>query len=202
MREFHRYFSKINVEQPILDCPWVSVKRSNTQTGKVWRLVFAHYLTGAENTDNHHIFADTLDANGQLLQHPQASIGWTWDGRRDDEPAPPVSFDKQPPEPLANLPMFQGQHISMWLEGAYDSDVVSNLRSDPPTADEPGNKTFHKSIYLIFQLLDASATHTEPGDNGGTGDSDLAKRVAALEKAAADVEYRLKLVENFIGAKG
>lgn len=152
------YLTRTNKDRPNIDAPWIGLERSSAEIGKIWRCVLIHHLTGEENAGRHNVFVDLLDSNGALITKPAASLGWTWEGRGQNEPAPPKAFDKTGNEPAANLDIYKGQHVTAWVIALEDSDRVTNLRSDPPSGeDDHGNSLFHHSYYLVFQLLDAVA---------------------------------------------
>lgn len=178
------YLSKVNQTEPNLDAPWVKVLKIDASLGqKVWRCVLIHHLTGAENGGNHHVYVDLIDDSGKPLVNPSQMLGWTWVGKRDDEPANDVRFDKAPPEPGANINLGKGQIASVWIKGGL-SDVVMGLRTDPPVADEPGNSTFHHSTYVVFQRVMGGLKPPTPQPlTLEERFSALEKRVLALEKS-------------------
>jgi hypothetical protein len=93
-----------------------------------------------ENRGNHHIYLEALDESGQRVQGPCGWAGWSWEGRRADEPANPVPLDKPDSEPAGNIAMFKGQIVSIWMNGlagdATDkSDRLENIHTNHP--DEP-----------------------------------------------------------------
>ena len=145
--------SRANPTDPNLDAPWAHVLKIDASLGQqVWRCVLIHHLTGIENGGNHHVYVDLIDSDGKPLVNPPQMLGWTWVGKRGDEPANDVRFDKAPPEPGANIPLGKGQVASVWIRGGL-SDVVAGLRTDPSVDDEPGNSTFHHSTYVVFQRV-------------------------------------------------
>lgn len=130
-----------------------------------WQVIGVHHLQPDENRSNHHVYFEVLDENGQRITSPTAWIGWTWEGRRPEEPANPVPVDKPAAEPGSNLPVFKGQTVSVWMnglarDGADKSDRVENLHTNH--ADEPMsdgalfNTIGHHSFYVVFQRTQKS----------------------------------------------
>lgn len=114
-----------------------------------------HHLTADENQGRHHVYVDLVDGAGRLLRSLPLSdirIGWTWEGRRPDEQAPPVALDKSLDEPAGNVPIYKGMKISIWLEqgGQRVSDVVSGLHGLVEDVGS-GNTWHHNSFYVIFR---------------------------------------------------
>jgi hypothetical protein len=116
-----------------------------------WQAVYIHHLTPDENRGKHNIFVDLLDEAGKPLTATAMRLGYTWEGRRSDELAPAPALDKQPTEPLGNLPIEKKQRISCWLEenGRRVSDVVRGLHTELPDQGT-GNTWGHHSYYVIF----------------------------------------------------
>src|SRR5690606_10517432 len=86
----------------------------------------------------------------------------TWEGRRDDEPAPPKSLDKPDNEPAGSLDVYKGQIITAWLEGdGLPSERVTGLHTDHgdevASDGSNGNMRFHHSFHVIFQRARAAA---------------------------------------------
>lgn len=144
------YLPHLSLTQPNLDAPWVHIQ-SVVTAKPCWRCVLVHHLTPEENGNNHHVYVDVLGTNGQWLADLSSlRLGWTWVGKRADEPAPDKLFDKQPSEPATNLDLYKGQIAFIWIKDNYPSDVVAGLRTDLP-----GGDLFHHSHYVVFQLVDA-----------------------------------------------
>lgn len=161
MLNLHSYFSEISLEQPNLSCLWTTIRRSETDTGKVWRCVLVHHLTGDENKGVYAVYVDLIDAKCMVVQKPQATLGWTWNQR--DHPikqGPSVAFDKQPPEPLCQLSVSHGQHINIWIEGEYESDTIGNIDTEIKGVPPDPNTIYYNAYYIVFMLLDATDSKT------------------------------------------
>ena len=125
-----------------------------------WRVIGIHHLIPDENRSNHHTYLEALDETGQRVRNPNPWAGWSWEGRRPDESAPPIELDKPASEPAANIPMSKGQKVMAHINGlrrdANDlSDQVEGMHTVHP--DERGphgeiwNSIGHHSFYIVFQ---------------------------------------------------
>ena len=130
---------------------YVRVERATAPTA--WRAILVYHLLPHQNGNQHNIFVDVLDTGGRWADTSGMSVGWTWDGRRDDEKIDPRPFEKRPPEPRAQVDLHKGQITSVWLNdpNGWPSDKVHGLRSD--VADVPGNNLYHNSFGVLFQLM-------------------------------------------------
>lgn len=116
-----------------------------------WELIDARHLPGAENQGKHHVYVYVWDEGGRRATNPNLRIGWTWEGRRPDEDAPPATLDKREGEPHGNVPIERGQVLSVWIEGdELLSDVVYGMHTKWGQ-DSPGNSLFHHSFELHFR---------------------------------------------------
>lgn len=145
----------------------------------VYRAVSVRRLSAKENHGNHHVYVDALDTDGRRV--PGLKIGFTWVGRKDDEPAPPAAMDKQPGEAMGNLPIFWGQVVDVWLEGQA-SDKVTGLHTVYPS-DGEGNGSGHHSFKVVFQLEQQGVTPApEPASpNNSSKDAEQDARLAKIE---------------------
>jgi hypothetical protein len=137
-----------------------------------WKIVGVRHLSPDENRGKHNIFVDAIDETGQRVRSPDLRIAYTWEGRRDDEPAPPRPLDKPDNEPAGNLDVYKGQIVTAWLQGdGLPSDRVAGLHTDHD--DEPasdggnGNTRFHHSFHVLFQWAQKAAVPVAP-DGGQT----------------------------------
>ena len=126
-----------------------------------WRVVGCWHLSGEQNQGKHNIYVDLLDGDGNLLAPPiPYLLAFDWGGMRQDEKPQPVQFDKRPPEPAANVPVWTGR-VRVWIEGGQPaSDRVSDLSTDFPGAG--GNSYGHHSYYVVFQETEATTAPIEP----------------------------------------
>lgn len=136
-----------------------------------WKALGVYHLLPQENLGNHHVYLEVLDEAGQRIQSPVVWAGWTWEGRKPAEPAPPIPLDKPLNEAAGNLAMFKGQNVSIWIQGlapnANDaSDRVENLYILHPDERSPegvlGNSIGHHSFYIVFQRTRKDAQTTPP----------------------------------------
>jgi hypothetical protein len=110
-----------------------------------WRLIGIRQLTVAESSSNQYLYIDLVDKNGQPIRGATPFIAWTWEGRRSNEPAPPIRPDKSPQEAASNIGLGTGQKITVWIQdGSLLSDGVVNLQA-APAGSSP------RSFYLLFQ---------------------------------------------------
>lgn len=128
---------------------------SFSQTNSAYRVALITHLPGNVNQGNHCVYLDVLDGDGRPLSNPPLHIGYTWEGRGNDEAAPPQPLDKGPLDWSAgNVVLYKGMVASVWLQDGdrMVSDVVSGLRSDI-SADDPatGNSLYHHSFYVVFR---------------------------------------------------
>lgn len=144
--------------------------------GKLWRVVCVHHLTPEENGNNHNVYADLLDENGNFIDRPQERMHYGWAGQRADEVSPPVAFDKSGDEPRTNMSVFKGAVFEVFLESQYPSDLVKGLTTDLPDEGEY-NRRFHHSYYIIWQLqnievIAADNDDEDQGNNNSSGNAD------------------------------
>ena len=111
-----------------------------------WKIIGIHHLMPKENDGKNNLFMEALDENGQRVKQKAA---WTWEGRRPDEAAPPISLDQPETGPAGTLAVWINQTISAWIEHEY-SDAITNVHTRHP--NEPiGNTTGHHSFYVVWQ---------------------------------------------------
>lgn len=149
------------------NAPWVTVQEG---VGG-WRVAYVYHLMPAENGMNHVVYVDLVDERGGVVTKAALRLGHTWEGRRDDEPAPSVALEKPPTEPLGNLPIQRGQKLTVWLEdatGARISDAVQGLHAVLPS-DGEGNDWHHHSYYVVFQKRPAASSGGGDKTNGSNG---------------------------------
>lgn len=130
---------------------------------ELWRLVGVRQLTAAESGSNQYVYVDLVDQNGQPVRGAAPLIAWTWEGRRANEPAPPIRPDKPVHEAAGNIGLGAGQKISVWIQdGNSLSDSAANLQAAPsrPTA---GGDAGPRSFYLLFQRQSVSPQPPAPG---------------------------------------
>lgn len=173
---------------PISDAPTVSF----SSTSFAYELALVAHLPGELNGGNHHAYVDVLGDDGQPLINPPLRIGYTWEGRRNDEDAPPVELDKGPNDPAAgNIPIGKGMNMVLWLQDAGPlivSDIVSGLQTATPDTDPAtGNSRFHHSFYIVFRKR---RTVVQPPTPQPVTLETLAADVAALKRRIAVLEAR------------
>ena len=193
-RFFTAYQTRIPATGVVIEADGVHVAPSTAP----YRVALVAHLPGNLNLGNHHIYVDVLDYNERLAVNPPLKIGWTWVGRKDDEPAPCQSLDKTSPADSAsgNIALGKGQTASVWLQ---DGDtVISNVVSGLSTAisnDDPatGNSIFHNSFYVVFApRFDEVTEPTSPP-------IDCAECQRQLTELRTRLDAITKLVNSWIG---
>ena len=58
--------------------------------------------------DNHHVYVDVCDADGNDLRSPQLKIEYEWEGMQPHEKPAPVPLDKPVGEHAGNFPLNPG----------------------------------------------------------------------------------------------
>lgn len=165
-----------------------------------FRCIGVHHLTPGENAGKHHVFLDVLNEQGQRMH--QAQIEWTWQGRRLEEPAPPVTIDKPDTEPGTNIPINWAQTITLSILNQR-SDAVTNLHtrhSDESSPDAEngtvpapgGNTRGHHSFYVVFQHQSGDGAPTPPP---APGCEELLIRIAEL---AATLDVTVAKLQEII----
>lgn len=118
-----------------------------------WRVRRVRHLSGRENGGKHNIYVYAYDQKGMRVDAGKFRLGWTWEGRRPNEEAPPKRFDKPLDEAHANVDMYWGQKVAVWVEGqSIDSDVVEGMHTAHDD-EAPGNSRGHHSFEVIFELF-------------------------------------------------
>jgi hypothetical protein len=165
--DFKKY---VNLERPLANvgAQNCAIERAKTD-GYAWRCVAVYHLSPEENQGKHQVFVDVLNSIGQWVfsgdrQFTALRVGWTWEGRRLDEPAPLRFFEKREPEPKAQVDLYKGQTVSIWIDSSdHPSDKVHGLRSDVEIGTW-GNTLFHNSFVVLFQLTNAISVSITPVD--------------------------------------
>lgn len=141
-----------------------------------YEAALVHHLTPDENRGKNHIYVDVVDSAGQLVRGDalrSLRIGWTWEGRRSDEAAPPVTLDKGLDEPAGNVPIYKGMKVTVWLK--RDVQRISELERDSQRVSDlvgglhgmvedvgSGNTWNHNSFYIIFRERSAKPVELNP----------------------------------------
>ena len=151
-----------------------------------WKAVGVHHLTPDENRGQHNAFVDILDEDGRPLRDPNLRAGWSWEGRRPDEDAPPQPLDKSLNEAAGNVPLFKGAQLEVWISDPNTaSDRVTRLSTDHPDEPTPDGELFnsigHHSYYVVFQRVRSTgADGGDTGDGGETGVTYICQRAEHL----------------------
>lgn len=125
-----------------------------------WKAMTVHKLTPDENRGKHHVYIVLLNDSYEFIYTVafETKIGYSWEGMREDEQPNPITPDKRYPEPIANIPMYKGQKLNVWIQDHdFSSDVVSGLTVDLPDESE-GNTYGHHSFLVVFKLSNIKNT--------------------------------------------
>lgn len=112
---------------------------------RLWRVLGIHHLTPEENQGNHNVFIEMLCKQGD--REGFRAIHWTWEGRRENQPAPPIFAGQKPHNELVDLPLNLGMKLTVWTQGG---EVAQGFSSNHPDEGE-GNKIGHHSFFVCFQ---------------------------------------------------
>lgn len=152
-----------------------------------WQAICGYNMSNEEGGRNPAIYLAALDEKGVIIRPPahMSVFGWTWEGRRPNEPARPVNGDKGANEPPANITLGKKQIATIWVIDDIPSDQVFNLRTDWPQA------VYHTSTFICWQrTIKGSSTPIPPTP------TDCAKLQAEVD----DLRHRLQTIEGI--AKG
>ena len=190
MRLFQVYKDQIKPDQAtVLDAPGVSY----SSTSSPYAVALIAHLPGNLNGGCHAAYVDVLGEDGQPLSNPLLKIGWTWEGRRDEEHADPVALDKGPLDASAgNVVIYKGMVMALWLQDGdrMVSDVVSGLQTATPDDDPAtGNSRFHNSFYIVFRKRGTLVQPSPPQP------VTLEDQVKALQTDMAEVKRRIAVLE-------
>lgn len=166
----------------------------------VWRAISVRRLPGSENAGSQNVFVKVLKANGDRDRNPALRIGWTWEGRRANEFAPPVKLDKgdKGERGHGDIPINKFQKIEVWIsDGVTVSDTVIGLHTNF-VSDGPGNTWGHFSYEVIFQYTVGEIVTPPPPpiDSGelvwlraelAAANAKVAAMRAAIRKACAEL---------------
>lgn len=108
----------------------------------VWRLIRARWLDEAESAGRHHIYIDTLDADGKRVTGVQVRIAWAGGEAT-------VTTEAKPGEPYAaNFPMFA--IAPAYSAQAAGGDLVGGMGLG--SIEQPAY-AIHTSYELIWQYV-------------------------------------------------
>ena len=171
----------------------VKITLSHT-TPAPYRCIGVHHLTPDENVGKHHVFLDVLDEQGQRIR--QAQLEWTWEGRRLEEPAPPVTIDKPDTEPGTNIAMNWAQTITVSILNQR-SDAVTNLHTRHPDEGETnGNSRGHHSFYVVFQRQSGDSPPPPPDSDCEQYLVKIAELDAVLDVTVAKLQEIITMIKD------
>lgn len=192
---FKAYQTRIQPTGVVIEADGVTCTPSTAP----YRVALVAHLPGNLNSGNHHVYADVIDTNGQIVTNPPVRLGWTWNGRRVDELTLAIALNKTSPMDTAsgNIALGKDQIVSLWLQDRSDavvSNVVSGLSTAISDADPTtGNSLFHNSFYVVF--APQTSTATEPA----SPPIDCAECQRQLEVLRKQVDAIKQILNNLTG---
>lgn len=112
------------------------------------------HLAGPENNNNHHLYIDLIDENGNRIYKHDPSLylkyGWVEMSNEEVGSTAPVRIDKPLNEPGSNIGMSWGQIIYGFYVSGIAIDRFKHIHIRYPK-DEEGNKDGHHSHYIVLQ---------------------------------------------------
>jgi len=113
------------------------------------------HLRGFENNNNHHLYVDYIDMNGNRIYYdPSLSIEfiWGWDGMSGEQvrSTAPIKVDKSLNEPGTNIGISWNQIVYGFSVNHIASDRFKKIHVRY-TKDEEGNNDGHHSHYIVLQ---------------------------------------------------
>lgn len=112
------------------------------------------HLSGAENSNNHHLYIDLVDMNSERIydHYPPLSLYYGWEGMSTEEEkaTSPVRIDKLPIEPGANIGMTWNQIIYGFHINNVAVDRFRGIHTRYEN-DGTGNDRGHHSHYIVLQ---------------------------------------------------
>lgn len=133
----------------------VTVQRATPDAaGYVWRVESVVHVPDDRNANRHNVYVNAVDENGSDARYDgRLRLRQDWLGRGADEAAPAVAFDKPAGEWGANVPIFAGQQLAVWVEGdGIPSDVVRGMNTNhPPEGAGVGTGYGHHSYEVVYR---------------------------------------------------
>lgn len=178
----------------------VLIQETADQSRIHWSAELVTHLAPDENRGRHNVFVDVVDKNGGRIRDDRLRIGWTWEGKRPNEAAPPKPLDKPDyDDGHGNVDIYAAQTLSIWIHGdGLDSDIVSGIHTRHP--DEPGpngekwNSYGHHSFYIRFVRVDG-IIQPPPIDPDDPDLAALSKRIDALSAIVQQQERDIANLE-------
>lgn len=135
----------------------VTVQRATPNAaGLVWRAESVAHVPDERNANRHNVYVNVRDEVGSDARYDgRLRLRQDWAGRGADEAAPAVPFDKPAGEWGANVPIFAGQELAVWVEGDdVPSDVVRGMGTNyPPEGAGTGTGYGHHSYEVVYRKV-------------------------------------------------
>lgn len=131
------------------------------------------HLSGAENGNNHHLYIDLIDGEGNRIYDPSLLLQWGWEGMSEEQAdnLTPVRVDKPDNEPGANIGLHWAQLVFGFNIEDMPSDKIKqiHIRYDN---DGEGNDRGHHSHYVVLQRRTYAGDSPDPPDPPHPPDAD------------------------------
>ena len=122
-----------------------------------WIVLGVHHLTGVENQGNHNVFIEVLCK--QWERDGMRAVYWDWKDRQPDEQSPGPLFVSKPPHELADIALFSGMKVDVWIQGgdSVGSFYTGHLNNGPDSfGSKEGNSIGNHSFFVCFLERDRS----------------------------------------------
>lgn len=135
----------------------VTIQRAQPgAAGLVWRVESVTHVPDERNANRHNVYVNVRDEVGSDARYDgRLRLRQDWLGRGADEAAPAVAFDKPAGEWGANVPIFPGQQLAVWIEGdGAPSDIVRGMNTNhPPEGAGVGTGFGHHSYEVTYRRV-------------------------------------------------
>ncbi len=152
------------------------------------------HLPGTENGNNHHLYIDLIDQEGNRIYDPSLFLQWGWEGISQDQADDlnPVQVDKPDTEPGANIGLTWGQVVFGFGVNSLPSDKIKRIHIRYGN-DGEGNNQGHHSHYVVLQKR-IFADIDEPPIGQAMGTIDLQINKAFLNTFPIDEYGNIRLI--------
>lgn len=152
LNQAHRYWSEVGNDE--LPQPLIKPVDGLNDGDEYIAIIGLFHLTGGENGNNHHLFIDLIDEQGDRIYDHTPPLwlyyGWAGMTTEQERAIAPVRIDKPGSEPGANTGLTWGQV----LNGFHINNVATDRFEGVHVRygdDETGNRRGHHSHYIVLQ---------------------------------------------------
>lgn len=182
----------------------VQIQELGNQNQPHWSAELVTHLTPVENRGKQHVFVDVFDENNTRVHDSRLRIGWTWEGRQQNQDAPPKPLDKPGGDfGHGNVDMYPSQTLTIWIEGdGLLSDSVVGFHTRHPDELGPNGEKWnsygHHSFYVRFERLSGAVVVPPVEPPIEPPSSDLGERVSALEAVVTQHERTISALTRLL----